>query len=130
MCESSLQYHCKICDKTYKSNSGLWKHNLNHHNETINRLYVDDTTCKYCKAKFNSKSSRWRHEQTCSKMTPYEKNKMNKKNNSNNDLILLKNKVDDLHTKIDKISIKQNIVNNNNYTQNNIVISYAPVLSR
>lgn len=124
MSESNLQNYCKICNKTYKSHSGLWKHNLNHHNETINRINVDETTCKYCKTKFNSKSTRWRHEQNCSKMTPSEKNK--KKNNSNNDLVLLKNKVDDLHTKIDKISTKQSIVNNNNYTQNNIVISYAP----
>ncbi len=119
------QYFCSQCNKTYKSNSGLWKHNIYHHNESISRINVDEKTCKYCKIKFNSVTTRWRHEKTCNKMTPYEKSKI-KKENVNDDLAIIKNEVKDLHTKIDKISTKPNIVNNNNYTQNNIVISYAP----
>ncbi len=122
---TNKQYYCAQCNKTYKSNSGLWKHNIYHHNESISRINVDEKTCKYCKIKFNSVTTRWRHEKTCNKMTPYEKSKI-KKDEVNDDLAIIKNEVKDLHTKIDKISTKPNIVTNNNYTQNNIVIACAP----
>ena len=69
------EYCCLKCNKNYSSNSGLWKHNIYHHNETISRINVDDKTCKYCKTKFNSVTTRWRHEKSCNKMTPNEKNK-------------------------------------------------------
>ncbi len=72
------QYYCTQCNKGYNSNSGLWKHNLYHHNGIITRISVDDKTCKYCKIAFNSVTTRWRHEKLCNKMTPYEKDKIKK----------------------------------------------------
>jgi len=72
------QYYCTQCNKGYNSNSGLWKHNLYHHNGIITRISVDDKTCKYCKIAFNSVTTRWRHEKSCNKMTPYEKDKIKK----------------------------------------------------
>ena len=125
MSKTSSQYYCKICTKSYKSYSGLWKHNLNYHNETINRINIDNITCKYCKNNFNCKSSRWRHEQKCDKMIPYEKNKINKKINENNEIDQLKNKVDNLQSQITIISSKPNTqIINNNYII--IIIIYSP----
>ncbi len=115
--EKQLYYICKTCNKKYKNSSGLWKHNNMHHNEKNKKAVNDGLTCKNCNLKFNSTTTRWRHEKICTN---------EQKQIDANDLAIIKNEVKDLHTKIDKISTKPNIVNNNNYTQNNIVISCAP----
>ncbi len=115
--EKQLYYVCKTCNKKYKNSSGLWKHNNMHHNEKNKKTVNDGLTCKNCNLKFNSTTTRWRHEKICTN---------EQKQIDANDLAIIKNEVKDLHTKIDKISTKPNIVNNNNYTQNNIVISCAP----
>lgn len=115
--EKQLYYVCKTCNKKYKNSSGLWKHNNMHHNEKNKKVVNDGLTCKNCNLKFNSTTTRWRHEKICTN---------EQKQIDANDLAIIKNEVKDLHTKIDKISTKPNIVNNNNYTQNNIVISCAP----
>ena len=104
--------YCEICNLKYSNYSGLWKHNKKHHAQVKEEVKPKPIyTCKKCKEQFVSRTTKWRHEKEC---------------NSLSDIDILKNKVDELHTKIDKISTKPNIVNNNNYTQNNIVISCAP----
>jgi transcription elongation factor Elf1 len=54
-----LVYKCNICNITYKTNSGLWKHNLKHHklNNNINKLI-----CKNCNKEFSYSHNRLRHE--------------------------------------------------------------------
>ena len=113
--DKQLYYVCKTCNKKYKNSSGLWKHNNMHHNEKNKKIVNDGLSCKQCNLKFNSTTTRWRHEKICTN---------NKEQIDNNDLTIIKNEVKDLHTKIDKISTKPNIITN--YTQNNIVISCAP----
>ena len=116
MSQNTNKFNCELCNKSYKEASGLWRHNKRYHSN-INNEKEDDLPegkkhiCYKCNKQLANRVSRWRHEKTCC---------------VNNDLVILKNEVKDLHTKIDKISTKPNIVTNNNYTQNNIVISCAP----
>lgn len=115
MTEKKDNFDCKLCNKSYKDASGLWRHNKKHHVIQIDKH--DDTpnikiySCCKCNKQFANRVSKWRHEKTCC-------------NSTSNDLSVLKNEVKDLRTKMDKMSTNPTIVNN--YTQNNIVISYAP----
>ncbi len=60
-------FTCEKCNKTYSTESGLWKHNNKYHNKNIlavckeNKVY----TCEYCNKHFDYYQSRWRHEKTC-----------------------------------------------------------------
>jgi len=125
---------CKICNKTYSSNSGLWKHNKNKHpvennnesknvssnvsfvspkskNVSINVSFVNSKTdnikCKYCNQIFKQRSSKSRHQQKCK---------------DNEKTINLIEQVNKLEQKINELSQTPNITNNNsnNTTNNNI----------
>ncbi len=120
-----MEYKCDTCALIYKSNSGLWKHNLKHHTalktsntNNENTLSVNKEKKKYlcrnCDKQLSDRNSRWRHEKTC-------------KNVSIN---TINEKVKYLEKTIDELKAKPNIVNN--YTTNNtlnerkIVIHSSP----
>ena len=121
MSQNTDKFNCELCNKSYKDASGLWRHNKKYHSKNNNVSEKDNKEndlsegkkhmCFKCNKKLANRVSRWRHEKECTALS---------------DLDIIKNEVKDLHTKIDKISTKPNIVNNNNYTQNNIVVSCAP----
>jgi len=57
---------CYTCNKVYTNQSGLWKHNQNHHlKENQNKEKKNTFACKKCKTEFNSQPTRWRHEKKC-----------------------------------------------------------------
>jgi hypothetical protein len=115
------EHICKLCNKYYKNYKSLWKHNYIYHkvdvNENVNESQknVNDLSmkkinketkiynCRKCNKIFNQRQGRWAHEKIC-------------KNDKNEDIIELKNKLLQLEKKI-KISNKT--INNNNGTINN-----------
>jgi hypothetical protein len=58
---------CKNCNKTYGTESGLWKHNKIYHNKNKPVESKEDKvyTCAYCNKHFDYYQSRWRHEKSC-----------------------------------------------------------------
>ncbi len=126
-----MDFKCEICNIYYKSNSGLWKHNLKNHttkniieqsndNAKIKTSTSEDDGnkkkyfCRNCNKQLSDRNSRWRHEKNC-------------KNVSIN---IINEKVKILEKTIDELKSKPNIVNN--YTTNNtlnerkIVIHSSP----
>jgi hypothetical protein len=119
--EKKIEHICYKCDKKYKNYKSLWKHNYNYHkvsvNENVNESQknvndmsmkkIDKETkiynCRKCNKIFNQRQGRWAHEKIC-------------KNDKNEDIIELKNKLEQLEKKI-KISNKT--INNNNGNINN-----------
>ena len=90
------KFCCKICNKVYSNQSGMCKHNLNHHLKTC--LKTDKKKgffCKKCKTEFNSQPTRWRHEQNCQVFdTVFSiKKQVVEINNIKNELEILKNKL-------------------------------------
>jgi hypothetical protein len=130
---------CKICNKTYSSNSGLWKHNKNKHpnnNIVINqdtaklqqnaaelmqnfqnlqqnavKMYQKDFICKFCNYKFTRNSSLKTHNDRC-------KLKNNETNKIKIELEELKKEYSHLKNKVETLE-KTEINNNNNTTNNN-----------
>lgn len=72
--KDAIIYYCKLCNKTYSSYMGLWKHNKNNHKpkETIiNEPEPVETNihiCKYCTKEFGDRTARWRHEKKYCKL--------------------------------------------------------------
>jgi len=62
-----MEFVCKKCNKTYCTESGLWKHNKAYHSNNKHVVNKEDKTyaCAYCDKKFDYYQSRWRHEQKC-----------------------------------------------------------------
>jgi hypothetical protein len=60
---------CKKCKKKFNSRSGLYKHNLNYHqNDLIAHKeiqIIESVTCKYCSKELSNYYSKWRHEKQC-----------------------------------------------------------------
>lgn len=113
-------YNCETCNKNYKTQSGLWKHNNKNHNK--NNEYIEDI-CNVCNKKFNSRQSKWYHQKKC----------------NHNELIIIKNEYKELKDKIIKLennnctNNNSNIINNSNNNSNNItdnrkqiIINYSP----
>jgi hypothetical protein len=102
-----MSYECTVCNKKYKSPQSLWNHkNKYHQNEPVP---VKKYYCEKCGKSFSYPQSKWRHE--TQKCTP-------KNNSLENEIIVLKNEINELKA-------KPNIINNN-ITQNNIIISALP----
>ena len=58
-----MNYNCDICNKKFKTNSGLWKHIKNIHNTELDQnKQTKDFNCKFCKKKFSFNQSKWSHE--------------------------------------------------------------------
>lgn len=100
-------YNCATCNKIYKTQSGLWKHNNKNHNKTNKIIskdietievsqtaietykYIQDNNicniCNICNKQFNSRQSKWAHQTKC-KISEINilKNEINKLKNNNN----------------------------------------------
>ena len=108
-------YNCETCNKNYKTQSGLWKHNNKNHN--INNEDNEDI-CNICNKKFNSRQSKWYHQKKC----------------NHNELIIIKNEYKQLKDEIAELKNNNtNIMNNSNNHSNNItdnrkqiIINYSP----
>lgn len=124
----SAELICEICNITYKDRTGLWKHNRKYHvNNTTNTLQkkqhivqsdiqykqpdihhniqnVKSNVCKSCNKVLSNSQSRWRHEKTCKI-----------KKISENENTMLKQKIDNLEKKIEKLeySIVKSAPSNN-----------------
>jgi len=96
-----MNFNCELCNKVFKSKSGLWKHNLKHTiKNTTNKTY----DCRYCNRKFNIKQTRWAHEQKCKQTNP----------------VPLEEQVKKLTEKVKNLEDKPNITNNTTNNTNNI----------
>lgn len=102
----STNFSCKLCNKEYKTNTGLWLHNKKYHSDP-NKIVVpiNANICRYCHGEYACKQSRWKHEQKC-KITTEEKNS-------------LEAQVKLLNVKVQILEQKPNSVTNNT-TNNNI----------
>ena len=115
-------YNCATCNKIYKTQSGLWKHNNKNHNKTISKnietievsctaietyKYIQDNNiiqkttndknmCDICNKLFNSRQSKWAHQTKC-KISEINilKNEINKLKNNNNCKKIINNNIND-----------------------------------
>lgn len=113
-----MEFKCNICEISYKSNSGLWKHNLkcyNKNNDTphqennkINQeteeLQKKKYFCRKCNKSLSDRNSRWRHEKTCKFISN----------------TTLQDKIKNLENKIDELTSKE-IINSDNSNETNTV---------
>jgi len=137
-------FKCDICNKKYKHQPSLSRHNRKFHTKnqllstfdklksTNNQPCVFKYHCKYCNKGYNINQSKWKHEKTCKNKInlEIENNELKKEIIDNkkeimeikNDLMKLMNKNCKMHPKtLQKIN-KQLLLNNNtnNGTINNI----------
>ena len=107
-----LNFICTTCNKSFKTNSGLWKHNNNKHiknyqknielnndesielknNENIELIDNEKIifACKYCYKQLSNRISKWRHENNTCKLNLNLKEKKNQlitNNITNNNII-------------------------------------------
>jgi hypothetical protein len=124
-----MEFKCNSCNVSYKSNSGLWKHNLKYHNKNndvqnkennktnqeTEELKQKKYFCRKCNKSLSNRNSRWRHEKTCKFISN----------------TTLQNKIKNLESKIDELSLKEiNYVDNsnvNNDIKNKIVYTIAKI---
>ena len=111
-----MEFLCEICNKNYKSRTGLWKHKKNNHINCLQYESNDKTKCSYCNKILSCRQSRWKHETKCKK---------NSKKNMN-----IINEINEMKSKISQLETKPSIVNYNNTTNNtqNIIIASPPGL--
>jgi hypothetical protein len=137
-------YNCATCNKIYKTQSGLWKHNNKNHNKTISKnietievsctaietyKYIQDNNiiqkttndknmCDICNKLFNSRQAKWAHQTKC-KISEINilKNEINKLKNNNNCKKIINNKNNNNCKKI---------INNINDNRKQIIINYNP----
>lgn len=72
--------NCELCNKTYKSQSGLWKHNKTKHNNKEKEIVtsIQETisensfNCRKCDKILSNRKSRWRHEKNCNETNNYK----------------------------------------------------------
>ena len=112
---NNMTYSCTSCNKTYKSNTGLWLHNKKHHSNNDQPEKTNVNMCKYCQGVYSCKQSRWKHEQKC-------KIKFENKNKEEFDKNLAE-QVKMLNEKVQILEQKPNITNNN--ITNNTNIQYV-----
>ena len=103
---------CKKCKKEFNSRSGLYKHNLNYHqNDLIAHKeiqIIESVTCKYCNKILANYYSKWRHEKQCE----------NKSLQMANQIKDMQSEINKLKAQINNNSGTKNIINNTNNTNN------------
>jgi len=93
-----MVFNCTICNKNYKNNSSLWKHNKKFHleDEVKNPEDKSDFKCKYCGKQYVNRNSKYKHQVVCkNKTTDFE------------------NQINELKKQIDEIKNKPTSINNN-----------------
>ncbi len=91
------KFVCKPCNKEYKTQSGLWKHNDTFHKKPQTKI-TNGFECRKCHKQFNSQPTRWRHEEKCFEETADEK------------IVKLESEINKLKTQLTKISDKPNVI--------------------
>jgi hypothetical protein len=102
-----MELKCNECNVSYKSRSGLFKHNKIFHNHLIRNKFNKNTAnniCSYCDKKLSNYTSKWRHEQKC-------------KENKDIKIMEMQKHINNLQTQINKIT--NNTTNSNNTINNN-----------
>ncbi len=108
-----IEFKCETCNKQYKTQSGLWKHNDTYHKKQEIKPTIK-FKCRKCHKEFNSQPTRWRHEEKCLADT------------TDNKIVKLEQEIDKLKTQITNISDKPKVINNYTQNNNNIVIANPP----
>ncbi len=150
-------FSCKICNKTYKNKSGIWKHNNKYHKkecihnqpnnvDTCNKnVYIEhqngnnkttellNTECKYCNKKFFNRQSRWRHEQKCNTestkktIKESEYDELKKENAEIKNMLTELLKSSKIHPKTLQ-KINKNLVTGNNNSNNNNTVNNIQIV--
>ena len=111
-----MKYKCELCKLNYETYNGLWKHNKKYHstnNKPNDKSYKSSDKpldkpptksykCSKCDNVFIHYQSRWKHEKKCNNIKP-EKNQ---------ELQLIKSKLEQLEKIIDDEHNQSNPVNN------------------
>lgn len=93
-----MTFNCTICNKNYKNNSSLWKHNKKFHSEdTIKDTNEkSDFKCKYCGKEYSNRNSKYKHQVGCKDKS-----------------INFENQINELKKQIEEIKNKPTSINNN-----------------
>lgn len=59
-----MEFNCELCNKQYKNNSSLWKHNKKFHPKLNKQENNEDKDyeCKYCHKKYTNRNSKYKHQ--------------------------------------------------------------------
>ena len=95
-------FKCDKCDKTYKSRTGLWKHNL----KCVIEVVKDEKEfiCNYCNKIYNNKYSKYKHQKKC---------KIN-----NNQMETIKEELTKIKSELEIVKNKPATINNINNIKN------------
>jgi len=134
-------FKCQHCDKIYKNNSGLWKHNNKYHSMSDNKMQTFDNIpdnkkqtfdnkkqtfndinnnriCKFCNNVFSHRNSRWKHEQKC-QVKSNDQEIMELKKELTNEIKEVRELKEQLKEKINNTQITSNSNNTTNTNSNN-----------
>ena len=115
-----MTFFCEICNKEYKTYQTLWKHNKIKHTDLIINIKQNDKKCKFscdlCNKKFTRNNNLKYHKNNTCKI---KNNEINKINILENELIELKNKINNISN-----NTLNNISNNNSNVNNGTVNIY------
>lgn len=95
-------FKCDKCVKTYKSRTGLWKHNLKCNSEIDND--EKEFICNYCNKIYNNKYSKYKHQKKC---------KIN-----NNQIETIKEELTKIKSELEIVKNKPATINNINNIKN------------
>ena len=116
-----MLYNCKLCNKEYKSYQSLWNHNKIKHSDLC--LKISNKECKFCcdlcNKKFRRNSTLKNHKQKKCNKTIIKNDNINNFDDLKNELIELKNKINNISN-----NTLNNISNNNSNVNNGTVNIY------
>jgi hypothetical protein len=112
-----MLYNCNLCNKEYKSYQSLWNHNKIKHNEirVINNNKECKFSCDTCNKKFRRNANlKYHKNNTCKNNIILKNDDINKINILENEIIELKNKINNISNNIINNKNNSNITNNTN----------------
>jgi hypothetical protein len=111
-----MLYNCNLCNKEYKSYQSLWNHNKIKHVDLC--LKISNKECKFsceqCNKKFTRNDNLKYHKNNTCKNIILKNDNINNFDDLKNEIIELKNKINNISN-----NISNNINNNNNNNNNN-----------
>jgi superfamily II DNA or RNA helicase len=105
---NSPKFYCKLCNISYKCNSGLWRHNKKLHNDI---KHENKLKCIKCNKECMSRQSLYYHRKVC------------KINTNVSTDVVSKEEYDKINN---ELQILKSIKSNNNDNQKQIIINYTP----